>query len=102
MSSVAGEQVHAHAAEVLPLSCGIPPMQVLLLVQMLVSSGGSVPSASGVYTQPDAALQVSVVHMLPSLQVSGVPATHEPALHVSAPLHTVLSAQEVPLASLLV
>src|SRR5882672_8906279 len=41
--------------------------------------------------------QVSVVHGLASLQLSGVPAVHTPVWQVSAPLHTVPSAHEVPL-----
>jgi hypothetical protein len=41
-------------------------------------------------------LQLSVVHTLPSLQTSAVPAVHAPLWHVSIPLQTLLSAQEVP------
>ena len=41
-------------------------------------------------------MQESVVHALPSLQLSGVPAVHVPLWQVSFPLHTVASAHEVP------
>jgi len=49
--------------------------------------------------QPLSALHVSVVHALPSLQLSGAPGAQTPAWHVSAPLHTVASSQDVPFGS---
>jgi hypothetical protein len=52
--------------------------------------------AIGVCVQPLTGLQASVVQALPSLQLSGVPAAHTPAWHVSLPLQTVPSAHEVP------
>src|SRR5439155_14353096 len=51
---------------------------------------------TGVFTQPVAGLQLSSVHTLPSLQLSGVPAWHAPAWHVSAPLHALPSEHAVP------
>src|SRR2546426_941564 len=42
---------------------------------------------------------MSVVHALPSSQLSAVPAEHAPAWHVSAPLHTLPSLHEVPFAT---
>jgi hypothetical protein len=44
-------------------------------------------------------LHESIVHAFPSLQLSVVPAVHTPTWHVSAPLHTVPSAHDVPLAT---
>jgi hypothetical protein len=41
-------------------------------------------------------LQLSVVHGLPSLQISAVPAVQMPLWQVSTPLQTLASAQEVP------
>jgi hypothetical protein len=54
--------------------------------------------ATGVVVQPDAGLQPSVVHTLPSLQVSGVPAVHTPLWQVSAPLQALPSGHAVPFA----
>src|SRR5262249_39015162 len=53
--------------------------------------------AIGVWMQPLSASQESVVHAFPSLQLSGVPVVQRPLWQVSLPLHTVLSAQDVPL-----
>jgi hypothetical protein len=64
-----------------------------------VPSAQDVPFATAVFTQPVSALHVSVVHAFASLQLSGVPAVQEPFWHVSAPLQTVPSAQEVPFAT---
>jgi hypothetical protein len=47
--------------------------------------------------QPLSALHASVVQAFESLQLRGVPAVQVPAWQVSAPLHTVLSAHDVPL-----
>src|SRR5207302_11506957 len=46
--------------------------------------------------QPLVGLQVSVVHVLPSSQLSGVPGLHSPDMQVSAPLHTLPSEHELP------
>jgi len=53
----------------------------------------------GVLAQPLRALQLSIVQALESLQLSGVPAVQVPLWQVSAPLHTVPSAQAVPFAT---
>src|SRR5262249_18848334 len=52
--------------------------------------------AIGVWMQPLKALQLSVVHALPSLQFIGVPGAHVPPEQASSPLHTVASWHEVP------
>jgi hypothetical protein len=45
------------------------------------------PLVTGAFVQaPVAGAQVSVVHVLPSLQLTGAPAAHVPPWHVSAPL----------------
>jgi hypothetical protein len=59
----------------------------------------AVPFATGAVRQPSAASQESVVHGLPSLQTSAVPAAQEPAWHVSAPLHALPSLHAVPFAT---
>jgi hypothetical protein len=53
----------------------LPPLQVSFVVQALPSLQGSVFAAC---VQPVAGLQPSVVHTLPSLHVSAVPAVHVP------------------------
>jgi ABC-type glucose/galactose transport system permease subunit len=58
-----------------------------------------VPFASVVCWHPVTGSQVSVVHGLLSLQLSGVPAVQVPAWHVSTPLHVFPSLHEVPFAS---
>ena len=59
-----------------------------------------VPFATAVWMTPFVGWQLSVVQGLPSSTVGGVPDWQMPAaLQVSAPLHTVLSAQEVPAAT---
>src|SRR5262249_43837260 len=52
-----------------------------------LASAHEVPLVTLVAVQPVAGTQLSVVHGLPSLQVSGVPATQTPAEQVSVPLH---------------
>jgi hypothetical protein len=54
------------------------------------------PFAAGGFWQPATGSQLSVVHTLESLQLSAVPAAHTPLWHVSAPLHTLASAHDVP------
>jgi hypothetical protein len=61
-----------------------------------VLSGQAVPLATATFWHPVVGLQLSVVHTLLSLQLSGVPAVQVPPWHTSAPLHTVLSAHDVP------
>jgi hypothetical protein len=58
-----------------------------------------VPFVTGVATQPVLGLHESVVHGLPSLQVSDVPAVHVPLWHVSAPLQALPSEHDVPFAT---
>jgi hypothetical protein len=72
-----------------------PPWQVSAPLHT-VPSGQAVPFATATFWQPFVALQLSVVHTFPSLQLSGVPAVHTPAWQVSAPLHTVVSVHGVP------
>jgi hypothetical protein len=55
--------------------------------------------ATAVLTQPEIALQLSVVHGLPSSQLGGVPAVQTPAWQVSSPLHTLASGHGVPFAT---
>jgi hypothetical protein len=53
----------------------------------------------GVFWQPLTGWHVSVVHGLPSLQLSGVPAEQVPLWQVSLPLQTLPSGQAIPLAT---
>jgi hypothetical protein len=62
-----------------------------------VPSAQAVPFNTGVLVQPKTALQPSVVHGFPSLQVRGGPAVQVAAWQVSLPLQTLPSAQDVPL-----
>jgi hypothetical protein len=55
-----------------------------------------VPLRTGVLAQPVAGAQVSVVQMLPSLQLSGAAAVHTPLWQVSSPSQASPSAQEDP------
>jgi hypothetical protein len=61
---------------------GVPAVQVPLWhVSVPVHTLASlhvVPFRTGVFTQPDAGLQLSVVHTLLSLQLSGEPAVQTP------------------------
>jgi hypothetical protein len=57
------------------------------------------PFGKEVATQPLTGSQESVVQTFPSLQLSGVPAVQVPLWQSSSPLQTVLSAQELPLAT---
>ena len=59
-------------------------------------SAHEVPFRTGMFWQPAAGSQLSVVHTLESLQLSAVPAVHTPAWQVSAPLHTFPSLHEDP------
>jgi hypothetical protein len=54
----------------------------------------------GVFVHPLMALQASVVHASPSLQLRAVPAVQLPLWHVSAPLQTLPSVHDVPLVTL--
>ena len=79
---------------------GVPAMQVPLWQVSAplhtVPSAHGEPSDRGAVRHPATASQVSVVHGLPSLQASGVPAVHTPLWQVSAPLHRVPSAHDEP------
>jgi hypothetical protein len=55
--------------------------------------------AIGVWLQPVTGSHASIVHALLSLQLSAVPVAHAPAWHVSAPLQTFPSLQELPFAA---
>jgi hypothetical protein len=79
---------------------GVPAVQVPLWQVSAplhtVLSGQAVPFVTATFWQPVVALQLSVVHTLLSLQLSGVPAVHVPFWQVSEPLQTVASRQGVP------
>src|SRR5437016_5604334 len=76
-----------------------PPSQLSMPSQRLPSEQ-EVPTATGVCLTPVAGSHESVVQGFPSSTAGAVPATQEPApLHVSAPLHALLSEQEVPAAT---
>jgi hypothetical protein len=62
----------------------VPAEHVSADVHAMPSSHGFVFAR---FTQPVTILQESSVHTLPSLQLSGIPALHEPPPHTSAPLH---------------
>jgi hypothetical protein len=76
----------------------VPFWQVSLPLQTLLSLH-DVPFSTGLCVQPKTGSQASVVHGLLSLQLRVVPALQVPLWQVSAPLHTVLSAHDVPLGS---
>jgi hypothetical protein len=59
-------------------------------------SAHEVPCATGVFVHPKMGSQASVVHVLPSLQSSAVPAEQMPLWQVSLPLHSSPSLHEVP------
>jgi hypothetical protein len=82
---------HAPAGQ-LSVVHGFPSLQSALTAH-------GVHPGTVVWVQPEAALHASVVHALPSSQFGAVPTWHAPAWHVSAPLHTVASAQDVPFAT---
>jgi hypothetical protein len=73
----------------------VPAWQVSAPLHTVLSAH-DVPLATAVLTQPEVGLQVSVVQTLESLQLRGVPAVQVPLWQVSAPLHTLVSAQAVP------
>jgi hypothetical protein len=62
-------------------------------------SAHEVPFGTGAFTQPDVALQLSVVQSLLSLQLGGAPAVHDPLWQVSTPLQALPSLHEEPFAS---
>jgi hypothetical protein len=76
-----------------------PPWQDSAPLQTLLSRQG-VPLGTGGARQPATGSQLLVVQGLLSVHVSGVPATQVPPWQVSVPLHTVASAHEVPLGTL--
>src|SRR2546428_75654 len=70
----------------------------LLSMQSAFVAQGWQPGLA-VWTQPLTALHASVVHAFPSSQLRGDPTVQIPDRHVSAPLHTLPSLHEVPLAT---
>jgi hypothetical protein len=64
-------------------------------LQRLPSRHG-VPFSTAVWVQPKVGLQLSVVHVLASLQLRTVPAVHTPTWQVSSPLQTLPSVQDEP------
>src|SRR5947209_4738204 len=76
----------------------VPPWQVSRPLHALLSAH-AVPFATGVCWQPLSGLHASTVHGFASSQRSGVPAVQVPPWQVSAPLHTVASAHDVPFAT---
>jgi hypothetical protein len=72
-----------------------PAWQVSAPLQTLPSAQ-AVPFKTGVLEQPVAGLQLSVVHTLPSLQLSGVPEVHVPLWQVSTPSQASPSLHEEP------
>jgi hypothetical protein len=73
----------------------VPFWHVSAPLQTFASAHG-VPFRTAAAVQPKDGLQLSVVHTLPSLQTSAVPAVHVPLWHVSGPLQTFPSEHEVP------
>jgi hypothetical protein len=73
-----------------------PDWQVSMPLQTLPSLH-VVPLVTTACWQPVAGLQVSLVHELPSPQLSGVPGRQVPFRQVSPPLHTLESLHVVPL-----
>jgi hypothetical protein len=72
-----------------------PLWQVSAPLQMLPSAH-AVPFRTGVLLQPLTGLQLSLVHTLPSLQLSAVPPVQEPLWQVSSPLQTLPSVHDEP------
>jgi hypothetical protein len=98
---VTGLQLFAvHGLPSLQLS-GAPAVQVpdwhVSSPLQTVLSAHDVPFGNGLVVQPKTGSQPSVVHGLPSLQVSGVPGVQVPAWQVSLPLHRLPSVHDVPL-----
>jgi hypothetical protein len=78
----------------------MPVWQVETPLQRLLSVSQLVPFVTGVRTQPEVGLQVSVVQTLLSLQLSAVPALQTPdGLQISLPLQTSPSLHDVPTAT---
>jgi hypothetical protein len=80
---------------------GGPATHVPVVLQASTPSHGLpfeqlVPAATFVCETPFTGWQESVVQGFPSSRTGGEPATHDPELQVSAPLHTVVSGQAVP------
>lgn len=80
---------------VLPARHCPEPLQVSDPLQRSASAQ-LVPAATGTWATPPAGSQESAVHGFPSSTTGGTPATQVPEVHVSAPLHTVASAHELP------
>ena len=75
----------------------MPPWQVSVPLQRFASAQ-EVPFVTGMFLQPVAGSQESVVQELLSLQFGAAPATQLPFEHVSFPLQKFPSGQAVPLA----
>jgi hypothetical protein len=73
-----------------------PWAQISPLVQALPSSHGLVLL---LWKQPEAGLQPSSVHTLPSLQLGGVPPTQDPPLHLSPVVQALASSHGLVLLS---
>jgi len=76
----------------------VPPWQVSRPLHT-VASAHAVPLATAACWQPTVELHESVVHTLPSSQLSAAPGVHTAAWQVSTPLHALPSEHEVPLAT---
>jgi hypothetical protein len=85
------------SSQMMPLPVQAPETHWSPLLQALPSLQGR-PFATGVTEQPVAGLQVSTVHALLSLHVTGEP-VHVPAWHWSAVVQRLPSLQTVPLAT---
>ena len=86
-SSMTGAVPATHVALALHVDA---PVQTLPAEQV-------VPTGAGVWVIPDVGLHESTVHAFPSSTDGSAPAVQAPvALHVSAPLHTFPSEQDVP------
>ena len=90
VQALASLQLSAVPAAQVPLWQLSAPLQTL-------ASAHEVPFSAGTCSQPKTELQVSVVHGLPSLQLSAVPAVQNPDWQLSVPSHTSASAHGVPL-----
>src|SRR5947209_12463355 len=74
----------------------LEPVQVSCASQGPAAGRQTVVAGAGVYMQPVAGMHASIVHRLPSSQLSGTPAWQIPALQVSVPLHRFPSGHGVP------
>lgn len=84
------------SSQLLPVPVHLPAAHLSFTVQALPSSHVTLSGLLAL-TQPVAALQLSSVQVLLSLQLSAVPGRHAPDWHVSSCVHALLSVQTVPL-----